>query len=116
MAINISLELPLVWDSSEVGAKDKLQKMVFPDGISYFHKNGIFLTDKVNEVFKPIPRLNCISESDKNKQGSISAALSNLVGRTGFEPATPWSQTTYSTGLNYLPIDPGQLLPTAGSR
>jgi hypothetical protein len=26
-----------------------------------------------------------------------------LVGRTGFEPATPWSQTRYSTGLNYLP-------------
>ena len=26
------------------------------------------------------------------------------VGRTGFEPATPWSQTTYSTGLNYLPF------------
>ena len=25
------------------------------------------------------------------------------VGRTGFEPATPWSQTKYSTGLNYLP-------------
>lgn len=27
----------------------------------------------------------------------------HFVGRTGFEPATPWSQTTYSTGLNYLP-------------
>jgi hypothetical protein len=27
-----------------------------------------------------------------------------LVGRTGFEPATPWSQTRYSTGLNYLPF------------
>ena len=26
-----------------------------------------------------------------------------VVGRTGFEPATPWSQTKYSTGLNYLP-------------
>ena len=26
-----------------------------------------------------------------------------FVGRTGFEPATPWSQTRYSTGLNYLP-------------
>ena len=25
------------------------------------------------------------------------------VGRTGFEPATPWSQTKYSTELNYLP-------------
>lgn len=62
-AINISLKLPLVWDSSEVAAKEKLQKMVFPEGISYFHKNGTFLTDNVNEVFKPIPRLNCISES-----------------------------------------------------
>jgi hypothetical protein len=27
----------------------------------------------------------------------------SFVGRTGFEPATPWSQTRYSTGLNYLP-------------
>jgi hypothetical protein len=26
---------------------------------------------------------NSISDSDKNKQGSISAALSSLVGRTG---------------------------------
>ena len=26
-----------------------------------------------------------------------------VVGRTGFEPATPWSQTKYSTELNYLP-------------
>ena len=84
-AINISLELPMVWHSSEVGAKEKLQKMVFPDGISYFHKKGIFLTEKINGVFAPIPRLNCILESDKNKQGSISAALSNLVGATGFE-------------------------------
>jgi site-specific DNA recombinase len=85
-AINISLELPQVWHSSEVGAKEKLQKMVFPEGISYFHKNGTFLTEKVNEVFEPIPRLNSITESDKNKQGSIAAALSNLVGMTGFEP------------------------------
>ena len=26
-----------------------------------------------------------------------------FVGKTGFEPATPWSQTRYSTGLNYFP-------------
>ena len=85
-AINISLELPLLWDSGGVGVKENLQKMVFPEGISYFHKNGTFLTDKVNEVFQPIPRPNCITDDDKNKQGSISAALSNWVGQTGFEP------------------------------
>jgi hypothetical protein len=30
-----------------------------------------------------IPQLNCITEDDKNKQGSISAALFCLVGRIG---------------------------------
>jgi hypothetical protein len=26
------------------------------------------------------------------------------VGKTGFEPATPWSQTRCATGLRYFPI------------
>ncbi len=26
-----------------------------------------------------------------------------LVGKTGFEPATPWSQTRCATGLRYFP-------------
>ena len=26
-----------------------------------------------------------------------------MVGKTGFEPATPWSQTRCSTKLNYFP-------------
>lgn len=30
-----------------------------------------------------------------------------LVGKTGFEPATPWSQTRCATGLRYFPIPPG---------
>ena len=27
-----------------------------------------------------------------------------MVGKTGFEPATPWSQTKCSTKLSYFPI------------
>ena len=27
-----------------------------------------------------------------------------VVGKTGFEPATPWSQTRCATGLRYFPI------------
>ncbi len=26
-----------------------------------------------------------------------------MVGKTGFEPATPWSQTRCATGLRYFP-------------
>jgi len=37
----------------------------------------------VNKAFQPIPRLNCISDSDKNKQGTICAALFILVRTTG---------------------------------
>ena len=39
----------------------------------------------------------------KRKSLWLSPEAFVSVGRTGFEPATPWSQTTYSTGLNYLP-------------
>jgi hypothetical protein len=30
-----------------------------------------------------------------------------MVGKTGFEPATPWSQTKCSTKLSYFPIKYG---------
>ena len=35
----------------------------------------------------------------------VKKALLALVGKTGFEPATPWSQTRCATGLRYFPID-----------
>ena len=41
----------------------------------------------------------------KHKSLSISAeALFLSVGKTGFEPATPWSQTKCATGLRYFPF------------
>ena len=40
MVINISLKLSLIWDSGEVGVKEKLQKLVFPNRVTYNHQNG----------------------------------------------------------------------------
>lgn len=40
------------------------------------------------------------------KSASQSMKIENLhftVGKTGFEPATPWSQTRCATGLRYFP-------------
>jgi hypothetical protein len=35
---------------------------------------------------------------------AIEAGFAVLyVGKTGFEPATPWSQTRCATGLRYFP-------------
>jgi hypothetical protein len=83
--ITLSTQLATNWASSPIPEKEKLQKFVFPEGVTYNREKGLFL---------PIARLNCISESDKNKQGSISAALSNLVGSAAFEPAMPAFRTT----------------------
>ena len=88
--------------SGEV-TKDDFEKVIFPEGVYYNLENEAFRTEKVNRVFQLIPQLNCISGDDKKRQEAIESLLSSHVGRTGFEPATPWSQTTYSTGLNYLP-------------
>ena len=44
--------------------------------------------------------------------GLLSLDVILFVGKTGFEPATPWSQTRCATGLRYFPIrtarSPGQ--------
>ncbi|OQP47849.1 hypothetical protein A4H97_30530 [Niastella yeongjuensis] len=82
--ITLSTQLPTNWASRPMLAKEELQKLVFPEGVTYNREKELFLTSKVNTIFQPIPRLNCISESDKNKQGSISADLSNWVGTIGF--------------------------------
>ena len=40
--INLSSKLTATWDSSDVNAKEKLQKLVFPEGIIYNCKKGYF--------------------------------------------------------------------------
>jgi site-specific DNA recombinase len=87
--ITLSTQLATMWTSSSVPVKEKLQKFVFPQGVTYNREKGQFLTSNVNSLFEPIAVLNSIPEDDINKQGSISAALSNWVGAAGFEPANP---------------------------
>ncbi|WP_133055288.1 hypothetical protein [Niastella koreensis] len=81
--ITISTQLATSSSSSPIPVKEKLQKFIFPEGVSYNREKGTFLTSKVNTLFEPIARLNSITDDDKNKQGSISAALSNWVGVAG---------------------------------
>ena len=39
----------------------------------------------------------------KVKPATIAGFGQHYVGKTGFEPATPWSQTRCATGLRYFP-------------
>ncbi|MBS1577142.1 MAG: hypothetical protein JST09_17730, partial [Bacteroidetes bacterium] len=69
-----------------VGYKEKIQKIVFPEGVHYDFKKEQFRTTKLGEWFSLMPLLNSIPEDDNNKQGSIKAALSSLVGKDGQMP------------------------------
>jgi hypothetical protein len=62
--VTITAKLATVWDSSPVSTNQKIQKLVFQEGVSYNHKNGPFRTNKVNLVFAAIPQLNNVSVSD----------------------------------------------------
>lgn len=55
-------------------------------------------------VFRSIADLNSIPADDKEGQLNNFVELSNQVGTTGFEPATPTSRTWYATGLRYVPF------------
>jgi site-specific DNA recombinase len=102
-AVHFSSELSATWRSSNAVEKEKLHKLVFPKGFVYNKENREFLTSEVNSVFALIADVQGNTGQNKNGQGGFQTTLSNHVGKTGFEPATPWSQTRCATGLRYFP-------------
>ncbi|MBX7206038.1 MAG: recombinase family protein [Bacteroidia bacterium] len=54
--IGYCLNLPQTWDSASYQEKQKIQNMVFPEGISYDKKNDQCRTPKINWVFLWIAR------------------------------------------------------------
>lgn len=69
--------------------KQKLQYLLFPEGIVYNKKNDQCRTLRVNAVFGYILALSSLS--DKKITGNISddENVSRLVARTGIEPVIP---------------------------
>jgi len=103
-----SLKLAPEWTSSPVKIKENLQKLVFPNGVTYNIRNDEFRTERTNIIFELNAELNSLSEDDIKKQGGIKATLSSLVGTTRFELATPCTPCKCATGLRYVPNNLGE--------
>ncbi|OMP75121.1 hypothetical protein BW716_31820 [[Flexibacter] sp. ATCC 35208] len=58
----------MVWRSSNTGAKEKLQTLIFPDGIIYDRQNETFRTPKVNYIFIRIAQQ--VGNTSKNEKGT----------------------------------------------
>lgn len=57
LVVAISRKLAPTWRSADFSTREKIQKMLFPDGIAYHFKNEEFRTLKVNKWFEVIPLL-----------------------------------------------------------
>ncbi|MGN7822913.1 recombinase family protein [Chitinophaga sp. 22536] len=81
-------DLRLVWTSSDLDGKRRLQKTIFPDGFYYDASSHQCLTDKLNEFVRVSAKLARVSpEKEKGKyQDLLDTSLS--VARSGLEPET----------------------------
>ena len=86
-AIDISLELATTWGSGDVKQKEKLQQLLFPEGIIYDGKKGAFRTEKTNMVFMLLSSLQRVLPELKKGQTVTLNYLSLSAERGGFEPA-----------------------------
>lgn len=88
-AMNFALELPLKWVSADYHAKQRIQFLLFPQGISYCKKTDECRTPKINVVFLYIAYLQQLISNKKRgipELGLDYTSLSPLVARRGIEP------------------------------
>ena len=85
--LTIAQNLIQAWVSADYEKKQRLQKLVFPEGILYNKQKGVVRTSKVNCLFEAIPLLERGSAENKKGDSVKNRLKSNQVPRTGFEPA-----------------------------
>ncbi|MBP6730429.1 MAG: recombinase family protein [Chitinophagales bacterium] len=73
-----------LWASADLTNKQKLQKVIFPDGLAYDHPNHTYRTKRVNSVILQIAQLAQVSaenkkwNSSKIKENSARVAASRI--------------------------------------
>ena len=67
--LNFTANLITAWSSTDYSSKEKLQKLMFPEGIYYNRQNHTFRTERINLVFAQIADWKRIA--DENKKGTF---------------------------------------------
>ncbi|TNF48871.1 MAG: recombinase family protein [Bacteroidetes bacterium] len=86
--IEMALNLPSLWVKSNFRSKQRIQNLLFPEGIYYNRKNDNYRTPRVNLLFSAIPYLIRLLEAYKNGDSAFSAEIPTWVVPAGLEPAT----------------------------
>ena len=87
-SLRMCSEMGKMWVLRDYHTKQKLQKLVFPEGVAYDKENDDYRTEKVNSVLSLITSLSMPCGTKNKRPISISTNRSVLVAGTGLEPVT----------------------------
>ena len=91
--IAMSCKLGTLWQKSDFRTRQKLQNLVYPDGILYDKHLGGYRTENENEVFRIFRSISTSYIIEKEKAASEKSHLSPSVGMRRLERPTPTSRT-----------------------
>ena len=106
--IKISSKLDSYWSNLDFKTKQRLQYLLFPEGIYFDKKNQAVRTERVNEVFNTISSISEELQQEKKGQTNTTINLSLSVERAGFEPAIPFGgiHTFQACSFNHSDTSP----------
>ena len=93
-----------VWQSGSIGVKEKLQKMLFPEGLAYDKEIGAFRTNTINSLIAVIARLSGDSLLVKTQLAHIFASQSRSAVREGFEPSVQFNPYACLANMSFRPL------------
>ena len=85
--LDIAGNLCQTWVSTGYDNKQRLQWLIFPEGMGYNKQNHAVRTYRVNSLFEAIPLLTNVSGGNEKGHSVKNSLPSCKVPRTGFEPA-----------------------------
>ncbi len=91
--IAMSCKLGTLWQEGDFRTRQKLQNLVYPNGILYDKHLGSYRTENENEVFRIFRTISTGYIIEKEKAAKENAPLSPWVGMRRLERPTPTSRT-----------------------
>ncbi len=92
-ALDFCQNLHQSWVSGDYDGKQRLQRLVFPEGLHYNKQNDHYRTTKVNHAILEIWRQTRVSGNGNGEKASIKLDLSPLVAPDGIEPPSKVPET-----------------------
>lgn len=104
--LSIAVNASQLWLSLDYYDKQRLQYLLFPEGILYNNKTKRVLTNRLNLLFREIAEMARVLGENQNDNPSLDCHFGSHVGMTRFELATPRPPDVCATGLRYIPKTP----------